>query len=307
MIYWALFAALGVIWGSSFLLIKIGIHELDTLSLVSVRLGIAGLAFALSLLLMRKPIPRDRKTLVSLVVVGIANTAAPFLLITWAENQIDSGLASVLNATVPLFSIVLAHVALPDDKIHTGKVLGLITGFLGVVLLALRNSPAQVSPLGGMIAMLGATVCYAFSAVYIRRTLRHVDSGVTAGVSIIIGAVAVIAFTLLTQHPLPVLAALSTQTVLAMLVLGLFNTFIAYTIFFYLVRNWGASRTTLVTYVLPPIGLVLGVLFAQERIDLQLIIGAALIIGGVALANLRKPPAAQPVERPESPARQTAA
>ncbi len=309
MIYWALFWTLGLIWGSSFLLIKIGVQELNPLSLVSGRLGVAAIAFAVTLALTRKPIPRDRKTLISLAIIGITNTALPFVLITWAESHIDSGLASVLNATVPLFSIVMAHVALQDDKIHTGKVMGLITGFMGVVMLALRSTSGQASPIEGMVAMLAATLSYAFSAVFIRRNLRHVDSTVTAGVSSIVGAVAVLTFTLLTVRPLPIISALMPQTALAVITLGVANTFIANSIFFYLIRNWGASRTTLVTYVLPPIGLLLGALIAHEQIDLQLIVGAALIIGGVALANLHKPKLTpKPIDQSEPPpARQTAA
>jgi drug/metabolite transporter (DMT)-like permease len=291
MINWLMFGILGLIWGSSFLLIKIGLQELDALSLVSMRLGIAAVAFVIALVIMGKRLPSDRKTRFYLALTGIINTAIPFLLITWGENSIDSGLASVLDATVPLFSIVIAHVALEDDKINAGKLMGLLTGFLGVVLLALRHvDPTHPNSLEGQLAVLVAAVFYACGAVFIRRYLRHVDSTVTAGSTMIGGAISVIAVTLLTVRPLPNILALQPGTLLAMLALGLVNTFIAYTLYFKLINHWGASRATTVTYLIPPIGLLLGAIAASEPVDLQLLIGTVLIFAGIALANLRRSP-----------------
>jgi drug/metabolite transporter (DMT)-like permease len=300
MMNWFLFVALGAIWGSSFLLIKIGLEELNTFFLVSGRLGVTTLAFVTAFILARKQLPRDRATLGKLTLVGIIGTTIPFLLITWAETSIDSGLASVLNATVPLFSLVIAHIALSDDKINTGKLLGLATGFIGVVILAQRSAaastpnPQQINPLLGLLAMLAATFCYACAAVYTRRNLRGHDAVVTAGMTNIIGAIVVIVASLLLFRPLPNIAALKSQTVLAIVTLGVLNTFIANIIYFHLIKSWGASRATTVTYLVPVVGLILGTLAAHEAFDLQLLLGAALIIGGVALANFRKSPPRQP-------------
>jgi drug/metabolite transporter (DMT)-like permease len=298
MINWFLFIALGAIWGSSFLLIKIGLEELNTFFLVSGRLGVTTLAFVTAFILARKQLPRDRATLSKLTLVGVIGTTIPFLLITWAETSIDSGLASVLNATVPLFSLVIAHVALADDKINTGKLLGLATGFIGVVILAQRSAgttnPQQINPLLGLLAMLAATFCYACAAVYTRRNLRGHDAVVTAGMTNIIGAIVVIVVSVLLIRPVPNIAALKSQTVLAIVTLGVLNTFIANIIYFHLIKSWGASRATTVTYLVPVVGLILGTLAAHEAFDLQLLLGAALIIGGVALANFRKSPPRQP-------------
>jgi drug/metabolite transporter (DMT)-like permease len=301
---WLMFGCLGLIWGSSFLLIKIGLQELNALSLVSARLSVAALAFGILFIVTGKRLPSDRKTRIYLAITGFINTAIPFLLITWGENTIDSGLASVLDATVPLFSIVIAHVALHDDKIHSGKVLGLLTGFVGVVLLALRRmDPTHPNSLEGQLAVLVAAIFYACGAVFIRRYLRHVDSTVVAGSTMIVGAVGVTAVTALAVRPLPNVAALQQGTVLAMLTIGFVNTFIAYTLYFKLINDWGASRATMVTYVIPPVGLLLGALAAREPIDLQLLIGTALIVGGIALANLLKPPtgAREALEAVEAP------
>jgi drug/metabolite transporter (DMT)-like permease len=301
---WIMFGLLGLIWGSSFLLIKVGIVELSPLELVSGRLGLTAIAFLIAMAVLRKRIPTDRKTLLFLSLIGITNTAIPFVLITTAETTIDSGLAGVLNATVPLFSIVIAHFALHDDKIHGGKLLGLLTGFVGIIILASRSAdPNHPNPIEGQIAMLFATFSYAASAVIIRRYLRHVEPFITAATATTFGAVIVIVVTLLFVRPLTYIPSLQAQTVLTVVVLAIVNTFIANSMYYVLISNWGASRATLVVYLMPPISLALGALANQERIDLTLIIGAALIIAGVALANfsnLRKktgpPMAAAPVD-----------
>jgi drug/metabolite transporter (DMT)-like permease len=286
---WVMFGVLGLIWGSSFLLIKIGGAELSALELVSGRLGIAAIAFTIMFLVTRKRIPSDTKTRLGLLLVGLTNTAFPFVLITWGEQTIDSGLAGVLNATVPLFSFVIAHFALVDDKISTKKIMGLIAGFVGVVILAMRTAdPNHPNSLEGQLAVLAAAVFYAFSAVFIRRNLRHVDSIVTAGTTLTAGGITVILVTLLTVHPLTNPATLSTTAIFSVICLGLANTFVAYILYFTLIRNWGASRSTLVTYTMPPISLLLGVIFNNEHVDVMLIIGAALIIGGVAIVNIPK-------------------
>src|SRR5258708_9010940 len=298
---WLMFGLLGMIWGSSFLLIKIGLQELNAFELVSGRIGVTALAFAITLVVMRKPLPHDAKTWAILAVVGVTNTVIPFVLITSGEQMIDSGLASVLNATTPLFSIVIAHLALADDRIHSGKILGLLAGFVGVIILASRSvDPNHPNPLPGQIAILIAAFFYAISAVIIRRNLRHLEPTISAGRSIIVGGLVVIAITLLIDHPLPNLGALHSGPVLAVVALAILNTFIANIIYFTLIANWGASRTTMVTYLVPPLGLLLGALVDNEPIDIRLIVGAALIIGGGVPAHMHrpKPPATAAIAAP---------
>jgi drug/metabolite transporter (DMT)-like permease len=133
------FLGTGVIWGSSFLLIKIGVAELTPLQLIMIRVGTAAIALTATLYLMGRRFPKDWPTIGKLVVVGLFNIAVPFFLITWGEQTIDSGLATVLNSTVPLFSLVIAHFALVDERITGLKVAGLASGFVGVIILTSRN------------------------------------------------------------------------------------------------------------------------------------------------------------------------
>ncbi|MCC7207625.1 MAG: DMT family transporter, partial [Anaerolineae bacterium] len=254
--YWVMFVVLAVIWGSSFLLIKIGVGELDAISLVTARISIAALAFLATLAIMRKPLPRTAREWRDIIIVGITNTTLPFVLITWGEEAIDSGLAGVLNGTTPLFSLVLAHLTLHDDRINLGKILGIITGFAGVLLLTTGSGSAGLAnPIERQLAILGASASYAFATVYMRLKLRHIESFTMAGMSLAVGAVAALAMLLLTVRPLPNVANLSTGVIVAVIVLGLLNTYIAYFFFFSLLRSWPPSRVTMVTWLVAPASL----------------------------------------------------
>lgn len=285
---WAFFGGLGLIWGSSFLLIKVAVESFGPLPLVSVRLGLAALFMGLFLRLTARRWPVTRRERLALLFVGVFNTAVPFTLITWGEQEIDSGLATVLNATVPLFTLVFAHVGLSDERITTQKVLGLGLGFAGVALLASRKADTvSPNPLSGQVAVLVASACYGLSAVIIRRYLRGVEPFTVAGGSLMIGGTLTILVTLLAA-PLPALDTLDAQAVLAVVTLALVNTVLAYFLFYTLISTWGATRTALVTYLMPPVGVTLGALFLDEPVDWKIVVGAAMILGGVVVVNWRR-------------------
>ncbi len=286
--YWGMFWSLGLIWGSSFLLIKVGVEELGPLPLVSTRIGLAAVLMGVYLWVSHRKWPRKRSEMAALVYVGIMNTAVPFTLITWGEQDIDSGLATVLNATVPLFTLVFAHFALADERMSFQKVIGLGVGFAGVVLLATRGgASASENSLSGQLAVLAGSMSYASSAIIIRRYLRQVDPFIIAGGSLMVGGVAIITITLLTVDPLPNVADLSAKVIAAVLTLAVLNTVVAYFMLYQLMHAWGATRTTLVTYVMPPIGVTLGAIFLDELVDWKIVVGAALILSGIIAVNWR--------------------
>ncbi|NPV66121.1 MAG: DMT family transporter [Anaerolineae bacterium] len=289
MAVWAGFLLLGTIWGSSFLLIKLGVAELTPLQLVAVRVAIAAAAMLITLRLTRQHFPADRPTRLRLAGVGLLNTALPFVLITWGEQSIDSGLATVLNATVPLFSLVIAHFALQDERITPFRVLGLLCGFGGVMLLASRTAAdgGRANSIAGQLAVLAASLCYAAAAVYMRRTLRHLRPMVVSSGALLSAATTMIAITLLVDGA-PDLTHISGGAVAAVLTLGVVNTYIAYLLYYWIIDRWGATRATLVTYLMPPVGLTLGVIFLREPLDALLIGGALLIGAGVGLVNGRQ-------------------
>jgi len=288
--YWTMFVALGLIWGSSFLLIKVAVDDFGPLPLVSVRITLAALVMAAYLRASRRRWPTSRGELAALLFVGVANTALPFGLITWGEQTIDSGLATVLDATVPLFTLVFAHFALADEHVDVYKVIGLGIGFGGVALLAGRDADStSPNPLSGQAAVLVASAFYALSSVVIRRYLRRVDPYVIAGGSLMIGAVAILSATLLTA-PLPTISEISGQAALAVIVLALLNTVVAYFLFYGLLDAWGSIRTSLVTYLLPPVGLTLGALLLDEPVDWKIVAGTLLILSAIVAVNWRSLP-----------------
>ncbi len=299
---WLMFWILGTIWGSSFLLIKVGVEDLGPLPLVWGRVSIAAVFMVVFMRLTGRGWPPGRRERLALVAVGLLNTAIPWTLITWSEQRIDSGLATVLNATVPLFTLLLAHFTLADERITPQKAAGLILGFGGVALLASRDLDGSSSnPVIGQITMLIASVSYAFNAIVLRRYLRGVESFTIAGTSLVAGAIPM-TLVVLIASPWPGADHVHLDALLAVLTLGLLNTVLAYFMFFRLIAVWGATRTTLVTYVMPPVGVTLGALFLDEVVDWKIVVGAALILAGIVVVNWRrskpKPVAAMPVVAP---------
>jgi drug/metabolite transporter (DMT)-like permease len=294
---WGAFWLLSLIWGASFLFIKIGLEDLQPFTLVAIRVGIGATALWAIIALTRRRLPHDLRTLLGLAFMGTFNTAIPFTLITWGEKFIDSGVAGILNATVPLFSLVIAHLALADERITRPRLAGLVLGFAGVVLifsddllagLAQAHDRGLVAAFGsvqGQIAVVAAAVCYAATAVFVRRSLRHVEPVALAG-----GAQAV-AFALAATGAFLLEAPLSSQisgrTLFAMSWLGLLGTCLAYILYFFIIGEWGATRATLVTYVLPVFAFILGAIVLDEKLTWRLLGGALLIFGGIALVNRR--------------------
>jgi drug/metabolite transporter (DMT)-like permease len=285
---WALFFLLGFCWGSSYLFIKIGVESLPPLTLVAGRLFIGALLLATVVRVAGERLPRDRRTYGHLTVMALLNIVIPFALITWAEQSVDSALASILNATVPLFTIGFAAAYLHDEPVTVNRAIGLLVGFAGVVLLTSRTLGAGAAldshQLAGEIALIGSAASYAAGNVYARRNI-HLRPMVTAffQVSLALLIVAALAFTFerpWTVTPRP-------EAILAVTWLGLLGSGLAYLLFFRLLARWGSTRSSLVAYLLPMVGIALGMLVLHEQVDTRVLSGTALIIGGVALVNSR--------------------
>jgi drug/metabolite transporter (DMT)-like permease len=323
---WALFVALALVWGSSFLFIKIGLDEgLAPFTLVTLRLAIATVFLAVSLWLGGGRLPRNRDAWQRLVVVAVINVALPFTLLTWGAQFIPSAVTAIGNATVPLFAIVIASLVLHDEPITLNRLVGLLVGFVGAILLVSPNlgegggSSDTLQALVGELAVAGASLSYACGAVYIRHRITGqplIDDPVTgprpmspvevALPQVAIAGVITAALAAVTEQPAasggwlpPSLAAW-----FAVAWLGMLGSGVAYMLYFRLIRAWGATRTTLVTYVMPIVGITLGVIILGEQLHVAEIAGAALIIGGLVFANAQVGQrrlfgrAAQPVAAP---------
>ncbi len=299
---WAGFWLLGLIWGSSFLLIRISVEELNQFQIVFIRTGIAAIGLNAILLLRGKRLPTDWRSLRSLILIGLGNTTIPFILITWGEKTVESGLASVLQSTASLFTLVIAHFAFTDERINAQKILGIATGFAGVLLLASRSwGEGQVitGDLLGQLAIVVASLFYGMFTVYSRKVCYNLEPITVSAGAMTTAAIAsgILTFASpLFGGPAPTpLGELSSNVLFSVLLLGVLNTFIAYLIYYSLVQGLGAARTSMVTYVVPPVGLMLGVIFLNEVLDARLLVGALIIFLGIAIVNIRLRKEVQPV------------
>ena len=284
--HWFIFIILGAIWSSSFLWIKIAVAEIGPMTLVAFRV-LFGLLFAGgAVFIQRVEWPRDRKTWMAFIIIGITSVAVPFFLISWGEQAIDSAVASILNATVPLFTIVIAHLYLHDDKMTAQKVIGLLIGFAGVVILLSEDMHVSQGSLLGQGAVILASLFYAGSAVYARRTTAHAP-GLVRGAAPLVSATALMWLAApIAESPFEVPRLPITW--IALLWLGVLGSGLALILNYYLLHEIGPTRSTMVTYVFPLGGVVLGVLFLNEHLSWQLLAGAVLIISSLVVVNWKK-------------------
>ncbi|MEJ2011820.1 MAG: EamA family transporter [Anaerolineales bacterium] len=284
---WSAFLLLGLIWGTSFLWIKIGVRELAPFTLVGFRLLFGLLTMSVVILLRRPPFPRDLRTWFFLCLMGLTNTALPFVLITWGEVSVDSAVASVLNSSMPLFTLVIAHFFLEDERMTAPRVFGLALGFVGILLLFSRDLGRHGFSEGilGQLAILAAALSYAISSVYARRTLKGVATMVQAFVPMLVAdsMMWIGAFTLESPLHLPQ----ATLTWVAVAWLGILGSALAYLLYYGLLHRVGSTRTSLVTYVFPVVGVTAGVLFLGEQLDWHLAAGALLVVLGIVIVNRR--------------------
>jgi drug/metabolite transporter (DMT)-like permease len=285
---WLVFALLGFFWGSSYLFIKIGVDAgLQPFTLVMLRLVIGSALLGTVVLLARERLPREARFYAHISVVGFFGIALPFVLITYAEQNVDSALAAVLTAPVPLFVIPFAALLLRDERMTTNKVLGVIVGLVGVAVLV-GFDPAQLGT-GDFIAelvLIVAAISYAIGGVYARRFVQGYRPMIPALFEVFTAFVMVAILAFVLEHPLS--APLTQDALFAVTWLGLIGSGLAFLGFFRLLGRWGAARTSMVAYLLPVWGIILGAVVLHEQIPPQLLLGTALVIGGIALVNARR-------------------
>jgi drug/metabolite transporter (DMT)-like permease len=283
--HWLVFILLGAIWSSSFMWIKIAVQEIGPITLVAFRV-LFGLLFGVVVIyIQRIQWPRTLKEWTPLLVLSIANIAIPFFLISWGEQSIDSAVASILNATTPLFTILIAHYLLQDDKMTAPKVLGLLMGFAGVVILMSKDIGASLGSVLGQLAIVLASAFYAGGAVYARKTTQELP-GILRSAGPLLPATVVMwlaMFMLESPVKFPQLGI----TWIALLFLGVLGSGLAFVMSYYLLHEIGPTRTSMVTYLFPLGGVILGVVFLDEVLSWQLIVGAVLIVLSLIVANMQ--------------------
>jgi drug/metabolite transporter (DMT)-like permease len=285
--HWTAFIVLGSIWSASFLWIKIALDEIGPNTLVAWRV-LFGLLFAGgAVFVQRKAWPRDWAGWFPFLLLGATSVAIPFVLITWGELSIDSAVASILNATVPLFTIVIAHLFLQDDRMTVQRVIGLFIGFVGVIVLLSEDlSVGAHNSILGQGAVILASIFYAGSSVYARRKTQTAP-GLVRGAGPLVSATAIMwimAPVIESPFTIPQLSL----TWVAILWLGILGSGLALILWYYLLHEIGPTRTGMVTYIFPLGGVILGVIFLDEHLSWQLALGALLIISSIVVVNWQR-------------------
>ncbi len=290
------YIALALVWGSSFLFMKIGLEGLSAGQVALGRIALGALALIAIMAFTRRKWPRERRLWLHMIVVAAAMCTVPFTLFAWAETMVPSTVASIVNASTPIMTLLLTPLLLPSEKLSKTQQLGLVIGIIGVVVLVgpwrMMVSGDTVS-LPGMLAALGATACYGFGGLYMRRFLANAgyDSITMAAMQMVVAtALSLLAAPFTSLGPV----SLTTPVVLSMLALGVLGSGIAYIWFTMTIRAWGAARASTVTYLTPVVGVTFGALFLGESVHWNEPVGGLIVILGIVasqglLEKFRKP------------------
>lgn len=273
---WGLLLTLSVLWGGSFLFIRIAVVDMPTLTVVLVRVGLAAAVLLAFARLTGVALPRDGRSWRDYLVQGILNNIVPFVLIVWGQKTIGAGLASILNATTPIFGVVIAHLLTTDDKATPLKAAGVAISFVGVAVLVGVDALVGVGDhLLAELACLGAALSYGFSGLWSRRFRGRPPVATAAGqltCSTLVFTPVVFLVDPPWQHAAPGLPAIA-----AVIALAFFCTAVGYILFFRLTTLVGPTNTMLVTFLIPPSAILLGFVFLNERLAPQHLAGVALI------------------------------
>jgi len=281
------------IWGCSFLFIKVGLEALAPLQVVLGRLVFGALALLALTAARRLALPREPRVWGHMAVAATLLNTVPFTMMAYAEQRIPSAIASICNATTPLFTLLIAVLALPDERPTVARGLGLLVGFAGVIVVFGVWDSAVAPDATGVLLVLAVALCYGLGGVYLRRFLsgtRYSGVALSAG-QMSLGA---IQLAVVTPFATTMPAHVPGHVVLAIVALGALGTGIAYALNYDLIRGAGATLASTVTYCIPMVSIGLGVVVLGERLTWNAPLGAVIIIAGAMLSRARRPPRVRP-------------
>lgn len=279
---WAMLLALAAVWGGSFFFNGIAVQELPVFTVVGFRVTLAALILLAILRLRGERMPRGRQVWAAFLGMGLLNNAVPFSMIVWGQQHIASGVASILNASTPLFTVIFAHVLTRDERMTTGRLAGVAIGFAGVAVMigpaALRDLGVQVA---AQLACLAGAVSYAFAGIYGRRFRAMGISPIsTATGQVMASGMILLPLVLLVDRPWT-LAAPGPAAILALVGVAAISTALAYVLYFRILATAGATNLLLVTFLIPVSAILLGTLFLDETLLPRHLAGMALIGAGL--------------------------
>ena len=277
---------LATIWSSSFAAIKIGVETLPPMTLAASRITLAAIVLYGYTRFNAMPIPRDRKYWVLVFLIGVFGNGLPFTLIGWGEQTIDSGLAAILMAVMPLTTVLLVHIFSSDERLTPQKLAGMLVGFGGVIVLL---GPEALKGLGGDALRQTAVACGAFSyavATTIAKNMPRLHPAVSGTGVMVMGAFQMITLSIIFDQPW--LLTPSMMSWGSAVYLGLFPTALATFVYFHLLQIRGATFVSFNNYLIPGLGVLWGALFLSEHVSIQEIIALGLILSGIAIASISK-------------------
>lgn len=285
---WFRLILLSLLWGGSFFFVQVAVGALPPLSVVLARVALGAAILWLALRALGVALPRGIRVWQALAVMGLLNNAVPFTLFAFAQGQIDSALAAILNATTPLFGVVVAHLALADERMTQARAAGVVLGFLGVaVMLAGGGAAGAPGTLAAQVACLAAAFSYALAGVWGRRfRAMGVQPAAAALGQLVASSLWILPLALWFERPwtLPLPEA---PVLLALLGLAALSTALAYLIYFRILNSAGAVNLLLVTFLIPVSAMALGVLILDEVVLPRHLAGLALIALGLAVLDGR--------------------
>ena len=268
---WVLICILSIIWGGSFFFVGVAVKELPPLTIVLGRVALASMVLLAVVYFKGERMPSSLSIWGSFLVMGALNNLVPFCLIVWGQTHIESGLASILNATTPMFSVVLAHFFTREEKLTLNRVSGIALGWIGVsVLIGIESLSGFGLEVFGQIAVLGAAVSYAFAAIYGRR-FKDMNPIVVATGMLCGSTIMMIPITLYFDQPWNF--APGAMTIMSILGLAAISTSLAYIIYFHVLATAGPTNLLLVTFLIPISAIALGVMVLGEQLGWEAFVG----------------------------------
>lgn len=285
---WLLIGILSILWGGAFFLIEVGLRSYPPVTLVFMRLALAVPPMWIAMRMMGERLPTGRRIWGLLAVVGALNCALPFILFFWGQQYLDSGYASILNATTPLWGVITAHFLTSDEKATPARITGVLTGMAGIIVMV---GPAAMKGLShnllAQLACIISTIFYSFAAIYGRRLSQSelTPMAVATGQTMM-AALMMVPVVALVDQPWT-LATPRLDSTLAGATLALLSTALAYTLYFRLIDRSGASNAQLVAFLMPILAVILGIVFLGESLSDGQVAGAVLIAIGLAILDGR--------------------
>ena len=275
--------ALGALWGSSFGAIKIALHGVTPLTVMSVRILLAGAALLLLILVRKTPFPRGIQNWIKIGWMALFGTLIPFFLVPWGQLQIDSSLASILMAVNPLFALTLGHFFSDHESFTLRQLLAMLVGFSGILLVFGENAISSINGnIWAQLAVIGAGFCYTISGVIVSRVRGASADSVSASIFI---CSSVIVFPLWMILEQPWSLHFETESLLALIHLGLVSTGMAFLMRYYIILRAGAVFLSYVAFIIPMFGILFGIFFLDETISVNTMGAVVLILSGVYLGR----------------------